>query len=626
MADEDSSPHGAPDRGPWDTWATAPVSRAGPTSDYFVPPDNALADEILDVGRPPRFDRSRAKLLLGRVMMVAGGLIAVAAVLYTIDLMANAGKVPRGVVVDGVDVGGLSRADAEAKLQRDLEPRLYRPIPVSAGDVRTTLDPAASGLSLDWRTTLARAGHQSLDPVVRIESFFTKHEVPVATDVDDDALDRAVSRLVADQLDHLPVEGDITFEPIPGTDGEVTPHAVEPRAGQAVSDAKGAVRLVKQHWLDDGGIHLDVGVTPVLATSEGVHETLDQVVAPAVARPVVAHGEGTDALLKPAAIAAAMRFAPRPGGALQMSLDAAKLQDVLRPQLATTEKPGKDAEIDFTGVVPAIRPSVDARKIDWTSTFNPLMAVLARPDGRDLTVRYQTARPGLTTEDAAGIGIREVVSEFTTGSLSGVMAANVAAAADKVSGVIIRPGQTFSLTGRIGPLTQATGFAPAAMNEDGSGPLVIGGGLSQFASTLYNAAYLAGLTDAGHTEHGYYVDRYPPGRDAEAFRDDGSVADLRFTDSLVSGMAIQAYVSGDTVTVRIWGTKRYHVESMTSGWQDVVLPPVQQDSGPSCRPSGGEPGFTVTDVRIRYDVVTGAEVGRDTRSVRYAPKPSVSCG
>lgn len=626
MADEESTPHGGPDRGPWDAWATGPVPRAGSASDYSVSAGNALADELLEVGRPRRLDRSRAKLLLGRAMMIAGGLIAVTAVLYTIDLMANAGKVPRGVVVDGVDVGGLSRADAEAKLQRELEPRLYRPISVSAGDVQTTLDPAASGLSLDWHTTLARAGHQSLDPVVRIESFFTEHEVPVATDVDDDALGRAVSRLVADQLDHPPVEGDITFQPIPGTDGEVTPHAVEPRDGQEVSDVKAAVALVKQRWLDADEIHLDVDVTPVLVTSAGVHDTLDRVVAPAVASPVVAHGEGTDALLRPAAIAAAMRFAPRPGGALQVSLDAAKLQDVLRPQLAATEEPGKDAEIDFTGVVPAVRPSADARRIDWAGTFVPLMAVLARPDGRDLTVRYQTARPGLTTEDATGLGIREVVAEFTTGSLSGVVAANVATAAAKVNGMIIRPGQSFGLAGRTGPLTQTAGFAPAPLNEDGSGPLVIGGGLSQFASTLYNAAYLAGLTDAGHTEHRYYLDRYPPGRDAAAFHDDGSVADLRFTDSLVSGMAIQAYVSGDSVTVRIWGTKRYRVESTTSGWQDVVLPPVQQDSGPACRPSGGEPGFTVTDVRIRYDMVTGVEAGRDTRSVRYAPRPAVSCG
>lgn len=620
MADEDSSPHGDPDRGPWDAWATAPVPRV----DYYPPSESGLADEILAVG-PRRPDRSRGKLLLGRAMMVTGGLFAACAVLYTIDLINTAGEVPRGVVVGGVDVGGLSRTDAEAKLRRELEPRFYRLIPVSAGDVRTTLDPAASGLSVDWRATLARAGRQSLDPVTRIESFFVKREVPVVTGVDDDVLGHAVSRMVADQLDHPPVEGGITFQPIPGSDGGVTPHAVEPRDGQAVSDVKAAVELIKRRWLDSAGIQLDVGITPVLATAEGVYEALDRVVAPAVARPVVVHGDGTDALLKPAAIAAAMRFTPLPGGALQVSLDAAKLQDALRPQLAATEKPGKDAEIDFTGAVPAIRPSADAHKIDWAGTFAPLMALLARPDGRELTVRYQTARPGLTSEDATGLGIREVVAEFTTGSLPGAVAANVVTAADKVNGVIIRPGETFSLAQRVGLLTQAAGFAPAPLSEDGSGPTVIGGGLSQFATTLYNAAYLAGLTDAGHTSHGYYLDRYPPGRDAAAFHDDGSVADLRFTDSLTSGMAIQAYVSGDSVTVRIWGTKRYRVESTTSGWQDVVLPPVQQDSGPGCRPSGGEPGFTVTDVRIRYDILTDAEVGRDTRSVRYAPRPAVTC-
>lgn len=625
MADEDLSPHGAPDGGPWDVWATASAPRAGSPSDYFAQAESGLADEILTAGRPRRPDRSRAKLFLGRAMMVTGGLIALGAVLYTIDLMATAGELPRGVVVAGVDIGGLSRADAEAKLRRELEPRFSRPIPVSAGDVETTLDPEASGLGLDWHATVARAGRQSLDPVSRIESFFVKRQASLVTATDDDVLDRAVSRLVADQLDHLPVEGGITFQPIPGSDGGVTPHAVEPRDGQAVSDVKAAVELIKKRWLDNGVIHLDVGLTPVVATSEGVHDALDRIVTPAVARPVVVHGEGTDALLKPAAIAGAMRFAPRPGGALQVSLDAAKLQDALQPQLAATEKPGKDAEIDFTGVVPAIRPSADARRIDWASTFTPLMALLGRPDGRDLTVRYQTAKPGLTTEDVTGIGIREVVAEFTTGSLSGVVAANVATAAGKVNGVIIRPGQTFSLAGRIGPLTQAAGFGPAPSSEDGSGPMVIGGGLSQFATTLYNAAYLAGLADAGHTEHGYYLDRYPPARDAAAFRDDGSVADTRFTDTLTSGMAIQAYVAGDTVTVRIWGTKRYRVESMTSGWQNVVLPPVQEGSGATCRPSGGEPGFTVTDVRIRYDIATGAEAGRDTRSVRYAPRPAVRC-
>jgi len=320
-----------------------------------------------------------------------------------------------------------------------------------------------------------------------------------------------------------------------------------------------------------------------------------------------------------------MRFVPRSDGTLQASLDPAKLQQSLVPELAPTETAAKDAQIVFTGGVPVVQPSEDARKIDWSATFAPLTAALVRPDGRDLTVRYRTSPPQLTTEDADGLGIREVVGEFTTVGLSGADGANARTLANKVNGAVLRPGQTFSLVDRTGPWTAAQGYLPAPVNEDGTGAQVIAGGVSQLATTLYNAVYWAGLTDAGHREHGYYLGRYVPGRDAKSMADDGSPLDVRFTDNLASGVAIQAFSTGDNLTVRIWGTRQYRVEGVTSGWRDIVAPPVQRSSGPSCQPFAGEPGFSVTDTRIRYDLATGVELGRDTTDVSYAPKPVVSC-
>jgi vancomycin resistance protein YoaR len=154
--------------------------------------------------------------------------------------------------------------------------------------------------------------------------------------------------------------------------------------------------------------------------------------------------------------------------------------------------------------------------------------------------------------------------------------------------------------------------------------VVTGGGTSQFATTLYNAEYFAGLADAGHTEHAFYLDRYPPGRDAKAVQDDGSAVDLKFTDSLASGVAIQAYASGSTVTVRIWGTKQYRVESGTGPRTGLIPPPIEPGP-PGCQPSAGQLGFSTTDTRVLYDLASGNEVRRDTRTVRYAPKPFVFC-
>jgi len=605
----------------WDSDSIKPAQqpRLAPLS------DDGLATEILAGGVVSPGAPSHGKRVLGRVLMATGGVIAFAAILYTIDLISSAGDVPRGVVVAGVDVGGMSHADAEAKLRQELEPRLTQPVPVTAGDVQAMLDPVTSGLGLDWPATLARAGHQPLDPFTRITSFFVKRQVDVATKTDDEALNQAVSQFATATLNHPPTEGGIGFRSIPGSDGGVSAYPIEPRDGQTLNDIRAAANLLKARWLDKTGVRLVVDFTPVKATSAGVHAALDELVTPAVARPVSVHGNGADARLKPDAIAAAMRFAAQDNGTLQVAMDPAKLVENLQPQLATTEQVGKDAQIVFTDAGPTVQPSEDARKIDWNATFTPLMALLIRPEGRDLVVQYQTAHPAITTDDANGLGIKEVVGEFTTGQLSGAAAVNVRAMADKVNGAVVRPGQTFSLDTRTGPRTRAQGFVPAPLNEDGTGPMVDAGGISQFTTTLYNAAYFAGLTDAGHTEHPYYLDRYPAGRDAISLRADGSGVDLRFTDSLTSGLVIQAISSGPTVTVRIWGTRQFRVESASSGWRDVVGPQIEHGSGAGCQPSSGEPGFTTTDTRVRYDLATGAQVGVDTRVVRYDPKPIVFC-
>lgn len=585
-------------------------------------PETELAEEILSPGERRHPARSRAKRLVGRALVIVGGVLALGVILYAIDLLTSAGDVPRGTVVVGVDVGGLSRQDAEAKLRRELQPRLNQPVPILAGDVQAKLDPVAAGLGVDWPATLAQAGRQPLDPLTRIGSFFARRPVDVVTTTDRPKLDQAVSVLAVDHLNHPPTEGSIGFQPVPGSDGGVTAYPVEPRDGQVLNDLAGAANLIKDHWLDRRGVSIPLDHAPVLATTQGVHATLNGFVTPAIAHPLTVHGEGANALLKPDAIAAATRFTARADGSLGVSLDSEKLHGSLSPQLAGTENAGKDARMTFGSGSPTVVPSEDARQIDWDATFATLTSVLIKADGRDLTAHYRTSPPALPTADVGGLGIGEVIGEFTTGGLSGPAATNVKTMVDRVNGVILRPGQTFSLIDRTGPWQ---GFVPAPLHEDGTGPRVVGGGVSQFATTLYNAAYLAGLADAGHTEHGYYLDRYPPGRDAEALRADGSRIDLRFTDGLSAGVAIQALSDGSSVTVRIWGRHQYRVESRASPWRDIVAPSIVQQPGSGCRPSAGAAGFSVTDTRVRYDPVTGAEVGRETRVTRYDAVPATVC-
>ncbi|SFP83062.1 Vancomycin resistance protein YoaR, contains peptidoglycan-binding and VanW domains [Amycolatopsis arida] len=591
--------------------------------------DPELVDELMAAGSgvapPPATPTRRLRRGVGVALMIAGGTLALLAVLYTADLLLSVGRVPRGVTVAGVAVGGMKRADAEQTLRRELEPRLIEPVIIRGGDVTTQLDPVTAGLGLDWHGTVQRAGSQPLSPLTRLWSFFTTREVGVVTSTRWPMLTRAVHELAESRLNHPMTEGGIGFTTIPGTDGEVSAFAIEPRQAQELTDVEGAARRIDEEWLGAPVVELPLSTTPPKVTLAGVHAALDRIVRPAVAEPVVVHGDGTDGVLRPRDVANALRFAPAGDGGLQVKVEQSPLREALAPQLAETERKGVNAKVVFTGDRPTVEPSTEGRVIDWARTLAPFFEVATRAEARELPVVYATRQPEVTTEEAHALGIHEVVGEFTTTGMVGEVAHNVAVLAEQVTGTIVRPGDTFSLDGHTGPRTASQGYVVAPLHEDGTGPLVIGGGVGQFTTTLYNAMYFAGLKDAGHTEHPYYFDRYPVGRDARSLDEDGSRVDMAFTNDAPTGVAIQAFADGGSVTVRIWGTKRYRVESATGERSGFEPPPVRRGPPDNCRPSLGTPGFTTSDTRVLYDLESGAEVRRETRSVRYGPKPMLVC-
>ncbi|MBV9163198.1 MAG: VanW family protein, partial [Pseudonocardiales bacterium] len=148
------------------------------------------------------------------------------------------------------------------------------------------------------------------------------------------------------------------------------------------------------------------------------------------------------------------------------------------------------------------------------------------------------------------------------------------------------------------------------------------GGISQFATTLYNAAYFAGMTDIEHKEHSYYISRYPAAREATVF--EGAI-DVKFRDDSPTGILIQTAWTPSSITVTLWGTKHVDVESITGPRTDVTEPKTETIHTQPCTPTPGAPGFTVTDTRITRDPKTHAEQTRHTHKVTYDPIPHVIC-
>lgn len=549
-----------------------------------------------------------------KIAVIVGAAVAILGVFYAADMLSSNGSVPRGVSVAGVAVGGLSHDDAEARLQAELGPRVDQAVDIDAGDRQLELVPRDAGLDIDWVATLDRAGSQPINPFTRLASFFTDREIGVQSTVDPAALDGAVESIRA-QTDRAPSEGDVVFE-------GATPVGVTPAPGQAL-DVAGAREAIEANWAF-GALEVPVETVDVTVHQDEVNRVLAEVATPAVSAPVVFTGQdNAEAVLDPNGIARILSFEPDGDGALATRLDTAAATGILAPALATTETQPKDASFALGGGAPTVVPGVVGELVQWPKTLEQLPALLASTDTRTAAAIYEPAQPELTTEGAQALGINEVVAEYTTGGFEYASGVNIGLTADIVNGALVKPGETFSLNEYTGPRGTAQGFVESGIIDNGRPDRAVGGGISQFATTLYNASYFGGMEDAGHTEHSYYISRYPEAREATVF--EGAI-DLKFTNPTKTGIVIESFATNSSVTVRLWGTKTVDVESITGPRTNPTSPnTITLPAGPGCVASGGGPGFTASDTRVVTDVATGNEISRNTRTVTYDPIPIVRC-
>ncbi|MDG3015764.1 VanW family protein [Speluncibacter jeojiensis] len=556
-------------------------------------------------------DHRRPKLRAG---LVAAAAVAVGAIAYGVDLALTDDKVARGVTVAGVQVGGLEVDEADRRLRSVLDDRARTPLPVRAGTASTELVPARAGLAVDWDATLARLGARQWNPLTRLSSFFGEREVEVVTRTDQRALARALDGL-GKQIDSDPVEGDVVFR-----GAEAVP--ILPKAGQRLID-DAAARQLRGSWAEGTPVDLPVESLTPAVSERSVQSALAQVARPAVAGAVRVSGkDGVVATIVPGQVRRVLDFEADDSGDLVPRFDTEAAIALLRPQLARTETAPRDARVRLVSGAPQVTPHADGETIDWRKTLEFLPELFSATGTRTAAAKYVTAPAKVTTQQAEALGIDEVIAEYTTGGFSYASGVNIRLVAEEVDGAVVGPGETFSLNGYTGPRGRSEGYVPSGIINNGHADEAVGGGISQFATTLYNAAYFAGLDDVEHTEHSYYISRYPAAREATVF--EGAI-DLKFRNPSRTGVLIETIGTGSDITVRLWGTKNVDVESITGDRHSYTQPRSLSLTGGTCSPSSGAQGFTTSDTRVVTDRGTGAEISRRTRTVTYDPAPIVTC-
>ncbi|MGI8626550.1 MAG: VanW family protein [Geodermatophilaceae bacterium] len=562
---------------------------------------------------------ARKRVWIPALLLAAGGL------LYAGDLLLAGDDVPRNTTVGGVALGGFTRDAAAAVLEDELAGPVSAPRDVVAGEATGSLNSGAAGIVLDVDGSVAAAARQPLNPLTRLVSLFSEREVPPVLTVDEELLEGAIAEF-ADSTDRPPIEGAITFEGI-------QPVAVDPVPGLALDRPGAATAFVDAVRADpaeraDKPIELPVDEIAVTITAEEVQEALDTIAGPALAAPiqVMAPGgasAGAIVEIPVTAIAAALRFTPGSDGRLEAMIDPAALSAATGELFAPFTTLPQDARFEIVNGAITVIPSVDGTGIDMALLAEAMVEVLPQPAPRQVEAPLGAASAALTTEAANALGITEVVSTFTTHYTSSASGQNMKVVAADVDGAIVLPGETFSLNGFTGPRTEAQGYVPAGVIISGEFQTAVGGGVSQFATTTFNAVFFAGLEDVYHKPHSYYISRYPPGREATVFYDS---VDLVFRNDQPTGIYIQTAWAPGSLTVTFWGTKQVDVESVSSERYNYRSPQTQEkpDDG-SCVASSGSEGFDITVTRVFKQLGTATVTRTEEFVTRYNAQPHVVC-
>ncbi|GLI03737.1 VanW family protein [Phytohabitans aurantiacus] len=551
---------------------------------------------------PPRTSRRRVFIgaAVAAVVLVAAGGVA---------LYGFAGDVPRGTTVLGIDIGAKSKADAAKALRVGLAGRLDTAVPVRLGDKTVEISPAEVGLAMDIDATVAAAADGGW------HMFGSRTVKPVVT-VDAERLDAALRDDLGKDAQAMRMPA-ITFE---GT----TPKPVYPKPGTGLEPEKTA-QAVREGWLGTYPLTVPIVEVHPATTAEEVDKLVADLATPAVSGPVtVTTNRGTVTVL-PAEIAKSLVLTADKTGKITPRIDEKKLRAAIAKPLAKVEVKAKDATVAIVAGKPKVTAGTAGHEVDTAALSRDLLGVLPKTDGRTVAATMKDSAPKTTDADIAKLGIKERVSTFTTkftGGLSSPRSQNIVLASKQVDGALVKPGETFSLNGHTGMRGYADGYKDAPTIVGGKLVPGVGGGVSQFTTTLFNASYYAGLKDVEHKPHSYYFSRYPAVIESTIFWPD---LDFKFRNDSPYGVVIDTSYTSNSITVSMWSTKVY--ESVKTEWsprRNITKPrTVYLDPGPSCIEASGSDGFTQDAYRVFRK--GGKEVKREKFSWTYQAEPRFIC-
>jgi vancomycin resistance protein YoaR len=243
----------------------------------------------------------------------------------------------------------------------------------------------------------------------------------------------------------------------------------------------------------------------------------------------------------------------------------------------------KDASFAVASDKITVVPSEPGLELDVPRAAASVLAAASRTANRVTRLPLAVTQPKRSTAAARAMGITGVVGTYETvygGDPNRIH--NVQLVAHLVDNKLIAPGTTFSFNGTTGERSAAKGFLEAPVIVNGELQTGLGGGVCQVSTTVFNAAFEAGLPITARTNHALYISHYPLGRDATVNYPD---TDLKFVNDTGHWLLLRTFVGPSSLVVSLYGSPVHRrVESVAQPLHYVSAPPVQKTVDATLKP------------------------------------------
>jgi vancomycin resistance protein YoaR len=534
------------------------------------------------VDEPALRTRRTRRLLPQFAIAFVLGLIAVLGIgvgaLYAYDQQYQ-GRILPGVRVGSIDLGGLTADEASATLHATYDKLASGTAIIVAGstEIRLPFTQASRGPAIDTMVAQAmsvgRAGNAVERAIANARTAVRGVVLQPQVRYDQDALTRWVNALAAAQ-DLAPADATVTRTK---TGYQVTPSVTGHRADPTTVLASLTAQFASLDTPSEIRVELPLtDLEPEITTDEAnaAVAAADRIAAD------VRIVNGKDSWTIPAAtIRAWISFGRDEDGSYQPRLDTAKIDKALAAAAKGVARAPRNASFTFSGTkITGVIPSVDGRALDRPATAAKVATLLqARAVGgptASVTAVLTVAKPALSTDEAKGFaGKMRPISSFSVYYqviINNHFGGNIEAPATKINGTVVPAGGVFDFWKVVGDLRKLPGTGPGNAIEGGKITVTgaFGGGICTTSTTLFNAAFRAGMVPLARQNHNEFITRYPAGLDATVWIIGSTKQTMSFKNDTQYPIMITRTITQDGnrrwLTFKIWSVPNGRTATVTN--------------------------------------------------------------